>query len=383
MTTVDSTGFLRTRLDERVAQLVADYQAIYGDDIQVNPDDIDGQFLGILAERISDLDQLAEDVYNALNPQLATGVGLSRLVQLNGIRRQAGAYSTATVTLGGTAGTLIPAGSLVQSPANTNMWQTVADATIASTGTATVGVRCTVFGAIAAASGALTKISSPLFGWQTVTNASAATLGRSEETDEDLRIRRRASTNTPGQCILDALYGALANLPGVVAARVYENYSDAIDSNGLSAHSIYCVVDGGDDAQIANLIWVKKTAGTTLIGSSVQTVTDSQGQPHDVRYARPADVNVYIAVSVTKRPGYPTAGAVAIKNAIVAYGLTLAIGDPLLDTRLYTPVNTVPNHYINSIYIGTSPGPVSGSNIAVAFDARIRIDASRITVTEV
>lgn len=383
MTTVSASGFLRTRLDERLAQLKADYQSIFGSDIQVEPDDIDGQLLGIFAERLSDLDQLAEDTYNSLNPNTASGVALSRLVQFNGIRRQAGSYSSADLSLTGTPGVLVPAGSLVKSTVDNSTWTTSTDVTFDGNGLATVTAKCTVMAATYASAGTLTKIDTPLFGWFTATNNSAATVGEAEETDEELRIRRKFATNTPAQCITDAVYGALTNLLGVRVARVYENYSDSVDANGQAPHSIYCVVEGGTLADIAAVIWKKKTAGTTMIGTTSQTVVDSQGFNQTVKFSRPTYVNAYIVVNVTKRTGYPTDGAARIKTALTNYGLTLNIGEALLNGRLYTPVNTIPNHNITSIYLGTAANPTTESNIVASFDQLINIDPSRIVVNEV
>lgn len=383
MTTVSALGFLRTRLDERLAQLKADYQSIFGSDIQVEPDDMDGQLLGIFSERLSDLDQLAEDTYNSLNPNTASGVALSRLVQLNGIRRQAGSYSSADLSLTGTPGVTVPSGSLVKSTVDNSTWSTQNDVTFDGNGLATVTAKCTVMAATYASAETLTKIDTPIYGWFTATNALAAVVGKAEETDEELRIRRRGATTTPAQCILDAVYGSLTNLPGVRLARVYENYTDSADSNGQPAHSLYCIVEGGVVADIAATIWKKKTAGTTLVGNQLINISDSQGVTHVVRFSRPTYVNAYIVVNVTKRPGYPTDGAARIKTALTNYGLTLTIGEPLLNSRLYTPANTIPNHYITSIWVGTAAGPTTEANVTAAFDQLVNIDPSRIVVNEV
>lgn len=391
MTAVTEFGFLRTRLDERLAQLQEDYRAIYGEDIQIDPDDLDGEFLGILSERFSDLDQLAEDIYNSFNPQTVTGVAQSRLVQLNGIRRIAGSYSTADVVLGGTVGTPIPVNSLVKSVIDGTTWRTVASVTIPMSGTVAATLQRTEKDGTTAAPNTLTKIDTPIYGWQTVTNPNPATPGRLEEKDEALRVRRRASTNTPGQSVVDAIYGAIANLTGVRLAEVYENDTDFDDANGQPPHSIYAIVEGGIVADIAQQIWVKKTAGTTTVGSLAVTVIDVQGKEHIIYLDRPLYSDVYIEVTVTKFASYPADGAEQIKAALVAWGLEgstgddsngLDIGEDLVQSRLYTPVNTVRGHAINSIKIGLTPGPTSEADIAVPFNGLVRIDASRITVVE-
>ena len=381
MTQLSSQGFTRTRLDERLTALQEAMRAIFGPTLNLDPDTMDGQALGIYAESISNLDQLAEDVYHSFNPQSATGVALSRLVQLNGIRRIEGTYSTVTLRCVGSQGTVIPAGSLVKSTATNATFETTEEAVIPASGEIDVAARSAVKGALLAPAGTLTKIDTPIFGWQTATNLLDAAPGRNEETDEQLRLRRRASTSTPGQAIVDAMYGALTNIPEVRQAKVYENDQDVIDANGLPPHSIYCIVEGGADADILDTIWLKKTAGTTTHGTTAGQVTDSMGNPHTLNFSRPTDVNVWVTVNLHTRPGWPTDGAQRITNALTAWAVAnQSIGEEVIHSRLFDPVNSIPGHSIDSLYIGTAANPAGTANIAVPFDGLARFDSTRIVV---
>lgn len=381
MTEVTSLGFLRTRLDERYEQLKEAVRAIFGEDIDLDPDSIDGQTLGIFAEAISNLDQLAEDTYNSFNPQSATGAALARLVQLNGIRQLTGAYSLVDLLCGGTTGTLIPAGSLVKSATTGYEFQTINDATIGGDGTVVVPARAQEYGSTAALAGTLTKISTPWYGWQTVTNPSDAVIGRAQETDEQLRIRRRRSTSTPATAIVDSMRGALSNLNGVLQAEVYENYTGAVDSNGQIAHSIYCVVEGGDEQEIWDTIFAKKSAGCDMVGTSVGTTLDSYGNPHQIKFSRPTDVNVYVVINLAIRAGWPTDGVQRIQDAIVAWSASgQSIGEEVIQSRIFEPVNSVPGHSVASLFIGTTANPATADNIEVTFDQLARFSTSRIIV---
>lgn len=380
MTQLTSQGLTRTRLDERLTALQEAMRAIFGPNINLDPDTVDGQTLGVFAESISNLDQLAEDTYHSFNPQSATGVALSRLVQLNGIRRIEGTYSTVDLLCVGQEGTIIPAGSLVKSSTNAT-FQTTAAATIPASGQVSVPARASVMGAVLAPSGTLTKIDTPIYGWQTVSNPLDAVPGRAEETDEQLRLRRRASTSTPGQSIVDAMYGALSNIPDVLQALVYENDQDTVDANGLPPHSIYCVVEGGANQDILDTIWLKKTAGTTTHGTTSGTVTDSMGNPHVLNFSRPADTNIWVTVNLHTRPGWPTDGAQRIKDALTAWALAnQSIGEEVIHSRLFDPINSVPGHSIDSLYIDTAASPSGTANIAVPFDGLARFDSARIVV---
>ena len=382
MTEVNATGFLRTRLDERITALKASMTAIFGSDINMDPDTIDGQLIGIFSEAVSDLDQLAEAVYHSFNPQSASGAALSRLVQLNGITRQDGIKSTVTVRCTGTQGTVIPAGSRVKSPSTGVVFETNANATIAGVGYIDVAATATEFGALTAPIGAVNQIDSPVFGWQSVTNLAAAAIGRAEETDAALRIRRSQSTVTSATAIIEALTGTLANLPGVTTVKVFENDTGAVDGNGIPGHAIYCVVTGGVDADIRTAIFNKKSLGVYTHGAVVGTVTDSQGIGHTIRFSRPTNVPIYLAITLTALSGWPTDGVQQIKDKIVAWSLAnIKVGDDVIRSRIFDPINEVPGHTVSILNLGTAPAPAGTADIIIAFDAIATFNAVNISVT--
>jgi uncharacterized phage protein gp47/JayE len=381
MSSVASTGFILMRLADRITALNTAMQAIFGPDINIDPNSIDGQTLGTFAESIANLDLLAETIYQSFDPSSATGAALSRLVTLNGITRKVGTYSLAYLTCSGTNGTVIPVGSLVTSVDGSSTWETLDAVTIDETGTAIVMAQCSVLGPVVAASGTLTVISTPLYGWLSVTNASAVTVGTSAETDEELRIRRAQSTSTPAQGIIDAVYGAILNVTGVTQAVLYENASEAVDANGLPPHSMNLVVSGGADADIANTLWTRRSAGSTQVGAVSVTVNDSMGNPHVMKFDRPTPINIYVVINGNKLSGFPASGVAQIQAAVMAWAdANLEIGDEVIQSALYTPINTVSGVSITSVYIGTAPAPNSSANVPVPFNATASFDPSRITV---
>ncbi len=381
MTQLTAQGFTRTRLDERLAQLQDAMRAIFGPGINLDPDTMDGQTLGIYAESSSNLDQLAEDVYHSFNPQSATGAALSRLVQLNGIRRIEGTYSTVTLRCVGSQGTFIKAGSLVKSTATSATFETTEDAIIPASGQIDIAARSALKGHVLAPAGTLSKIDTPIFGWQSVTNPQDAVPGRDEETDGALRIRRRKSTATASVGLRDSLYGYLNNLPDVRQAEVFENEEGTVDKNGQAPHSIYCVVDGGRDQDIFDAIWLKKGSGCTQVGATVGIAYDSRGNPQVMKFSRPTEVKVWVTVNLQPRPGWPTDGAQRIKDALTAWAVeNQSIGEEVIHSRLYGPLNSVPGHSVSGLYIGKAAGPTGSANIAVPFDGLARFDSSRIVV---
>lgn len=382
MTQLTAAGFDRSRLDERLATLQVAMRAIFGDDIDLDADTIDGQTLGIFAESVSNLDQLAEDVYHGFNPNSATGAALSRLVQLNGIRRIGGTYSTVDVLCVGQEGTTIPAGSAISSTATKTQFKTVTAVTISASGQVLVSCKAVDMGAKLGPANTVTKINTPIYGWQTANNTVAAAVGRDEETDEQLRLRRARSTSTPAQSIVDAMYGAVANIPEVLQCEVYENNTGTVQAvTGLPAHSINVIADGGLIADIANQMLTRLNMGVVQVGGVVTTANDSRGNPHTIKFDRPTDVAIKVILNVTKLSGWPTDGATRLQAALVAWTVAnQRIGKNVIHSRLYDCLNVIPGHSITTMFIGTGAVPTLEDDVTIAFNALARFTTANITV---
>jgi len=306
---------------------------------------------------------------------------LARLVELNGIRKIKGRQSTVTVQCVGTTGTVIPQNALIRSDTN-DQFKIDEFGVIGIDGFVDMPASSVEIGPIVALANSIRKIDTPVFGWQGVVNFFDAIPGRLEETDEQLRIRRRGATTTPAQSLLDSLYGALSNLPDVIQAKCYENFTGVQDANGLPPHSEYAIVNGGDEQEIFEIIWLKKGAGTTLHGTISGEVIDSAGISHTIRFSRPTPVLVYLDIAISKRIGWPTDGETRIKESLVEWAFAnQEIGEELILSRLYEPINKIPGHSVTSLFAGLSQNPTSASNISILFDALINLDTSRISIT--
>ena len=195
---------------------------------------------------------------------------------------------------------------------------------------------------------------------------NAATVGSAAETDAALRIRQAQSVALASVTPFDALDGAIANISGVTRHKLYENDTGAVDANGLPAHSVTAVIDGGDATEIATTIQLKKGQGVTPNGTTHITVADKYGNPHVIGFNRPVPVPVYIAISLQAFTGYTTQIGEDIKTAIAAYINALTIGDDVLLSRVYSPANLgvvsggESRYYdITSLQIGKSAGTVA------------------------
>ena len=386
MSSVGPDGFQCDDLATILANLQSQMQTIFGTDIDLDPDTVDGQTLGIYAESKVDSDQLSQDVYNQFNPQTATGVGLSRLVELNGIRRIAGVASQVTIHCTGTTGTHIPIGSVVACTLNQEQFETIQDGVIDSTGSIDISALAANTGAVQAPAGTLTVIVTPVFGWQTATNAQAALIGRDEETDEELRVRRAQSTATPAQSVPESLYGAIANIPEVVQVRLYENYEETTDPiTGLPPHSFSAVVQGGADQDIANAIWNRASIGPTQVGSTSVVVTDVQGFTHTIKFQRPTPVRIYMAISVHPLTGWGDQLLTQMQTTIADWAVAnWLIGTTIIYSRIYEPINTLPNNFsVYSLTVDTNTPPTNKADISIAYASIATLNPNDIVITKV
>lgn len=259
----------------------------------------------------------AQAAYNSRSPATAVGSALDAIVAVNGIARMPAVYSTATETIVGTAGTTITNG--VVQDVNGNKWFLPATVVIPSGGSTSVTVTCQTAGAITANPGDISTIVTPQLGWTSATNSAAATVGSPAETDSKLRARQAQSTAQPSLTVLTGLKGALAAVQGVTRFAVYENATNATNSNGIPANSICAVVEGGSSASIANAIFNKKGPGCGTYGTTAVSVTDSYGQTTTINYDVVAYTQIDVTVNVKKLSGYSSTTTSAIQNAIVSY----------------------------------------------------------------
>lgn len=216
--------------------------------------------------------------------------------------------------------------------------------------------------------GTINIISTPILGWDSVINPLDASPGSFIETDDQLRERFRNTKFDKATNVIEALYSAILTIPGVTDIRIYENDTNITDVLGVEGHSFLTIVDGGLSTSIAQEIWENKPIGIQSQGNTTVTILDSQGIPHDIKFSRPIPVTIYIEISLTTNSSFPPDGEDRIKTELINHLSSLRIGDDVIYSRLYTPINSVPGHQVNSLTIGTSPSPVGTSNITIDFD---------------
>lgn len=244
-----------------------------------------------------------------------------------------------------------------------------------------VSATCTETGPKVQEPNTIQSIQSPVVGWLTATNPYAAVEGTDIETDADLRNRYTRAKFQDSMNTYESIYAAILKLDGVEQVIIYENETDvALVSPPIPAHSFYPIVLGGNTEEIGQAIWDNKPAGILSYGTVDVDVVDSQGVAHTVSFDRPTDVDIYIEVQVTALDDYPANGDQQIKDALVAHINSFGIGEDVIYSRLYTPINTVVGHYVDSLLVDVVDPPVGAVNVPIDYFERAVITAANITV---
>jgi uncharacterized phage protein gp47/JayE len=237
-------------------------------------------------------------------------------------------------------------------------------------------IKAVLYGEVTQEVGSINQIVTPVLGWDSVANTSSPSGGRLTETDAELRLRFRNTKFERAINSVESLYSAITLVSGVSSFAVYENDTGSTNSIGLPPHSFQAIVEGGLSADIATALWQNKPAGITSFGNTPTTILDSNGFEHIIRFSRPTLSNIKVEISLTKYEGFPANGEDVIRENISKFLTSLKIGEDVVYSRLYTPINAVPGHQVNSLRIGTST--LGYSNIIIPFDGVADTNSSNI-----
>ena len=249
--------------------------------------------------------------------------------------------------------------------------------------TKTVRASSTEVGALGQPPNTIDTIGTPILGWDSVKNPTAATQGRLRETDEELRKRFRDTKELNARGTVEAVYSNLTSILGVTDVQVYENSTNGVDVNGIPAKSFSVVIQGGNSLEIAQVLWNTKPAGITAHGNTSVVIVDSQGLQHTMKFSRPQEVDLYIDLVISPEE----VGAIAadtdvqVVDAITKYIKdNYSVGDDITYSRLYTPINSIKGFQVDSLKIGTDPDDLRMENVKIGFDGVARIKQQNVTV---
>lgn len=393
--TFADTGITLPAGSDILAGRMADINDAFGGGVNQSLTTPQGQIAQSDSAIIEDKNANIAEIVNQVNPDYSSGRWQDAIGRIYFMDRIAAVGTVVTGTCIGLVGTVIPIGSQGQNTSG-YIYSSITEGVIGEAGTVDIDFQCVTTGPIPCPAGTLTTIYRSVYGWDSVTNADAGTLGVDVESRADFEFRRKNSVAANAVNSPQSIYAAVLAVDGVLDAYVIDNPLGSAVLEGstnysVSANSVYVAVVGGAEADIAAAIWSKKSLGCNYNGNTSYTVYDDnyiEPKPaYAVTWQTPAAVPIYFTVQIEDNPSLPGNIIYLVQTAIInAFngddgGARARIGSTIYAGRYYAPVfNTNSNVNIQSITLGvTSPGTSTSATMGI--DQRPTLDASNITVT--
>ncbi len=387
---LDSTGFRRKRYIDVFTTMQANAQGIFGANVNTSENSPLGMFMKVIAFAIGTLWQVAEDVYFSAYKDTATGIQLDRVCQYIGITRKPADRATGSVIFTGTAGTIIPANTIVK--ADEILFWTLTAVTVGVDGTVSANIMALEAGTIGnVQAGTINALFKTVSGVSAVINTLATSGGDESESDDELRTRFDQSISAGGSSTTSSIEAHIYAVQDVIDVDVTENETmTTVDS--VPPKAISCFVYGGVDADIAQAIFETKAAGIQAYGSTVVTVTDTKGIGHQIGFSRPTVIPIYVNVTLTKDVAiFPLNGATTIETAIIKYigGLAadsveyngLGVGDDVIYTKIIGLCHSVSGVTDVDVAISTDNVTFITDNIAISSKQVALTDVAKVVIT--
>jgi uncharacterized phage protein gp47/JayE len=387
---IDSTGINIDNLSDRIDELNTDLRSIYGENINLDQDTPDGQMVGIYSKLDIDSQESLVEIYNSRDPDTAVGVSLDVISKLSGLLRNPPTKSTVSIDVATSQDNVVLPDGYTISDSNNQNWVIDTETTILTAGTQSVDFSAQNFGSLQALANTITTPVTIVIGVDSVTNPLDSTVGLDEETDEALRLRRARGTEKPSKSSIGSILASLLNdVQNVTDAVVYENKTDTYDPiRGINARTIWAVVEGGTDGDIAESLIKQKTIGADFKGSSSGEFSEVIQKPdggsrtivNTANFDRPTLTNIYIRVTLTKKNATDVIDEQAVKNALILK--TFTINEDLTVTELYGNVYQGGTNFTASL-LEVSKDDITYENelLDADFDEKFVITDGNIQIT--
>lgn len=237
---------------------------------------------------------------------------------------------------------------------------------------------CIVSGANPQDRNTITTIQTSILGWLGVNNPFDATEGTDKETDEQLRKRYFIRRLSDGSSQKEHMYSAISAISGVRYVDVTDNKLSST-VGGIPANSFAVTVLGGDPDAIAAAIADNMPLGIGMVGDVTVETQDFNDNTVEVKFSRPSLVPIQISMTLSVDNTFPDNGVALIRQAIIDHISEFDVGDDVLYSRLFTPINTINGHSILNLQVARVGGVLGNSNITLAYNELATISYSDIS----
>lgn len=316
---IDSNGVqiqtLQEILDERQSNLLS----VMGEDFKIDRTSPIGNMELADANNEQLIHEVVAYLASQLNSETAEGYFLDCICEYNNIYRFPSARSLCNFKITGTANISISKEDLrILDKSTGSYWTLNEDVTIGDNGSINAQFQCIEYGPIGNNSTNVITIMTPISGITKVESLEDNNLviGRYAETDKELRQRRREAIQNSGAYNLDNIRSSIFTLDGIIDCKYIENYEEST-KDGIPAKSFEIIVDGGNEEDIVDIIFSKKTLGVRPFGSSLYTRQDSQGNIYKIGYTKAQHINTKLTINITTSGSQTDAWINTLKDNII------------------------------------------------------------------
>lgn len=305
---IGTDGLVTQSLEEITADITNLFKSVYGNDINIEQNSPDGQFIGLLAQEKKDTLDLVTEFYNSLDVDAVVGIPQDIIYKLNALTRKNYTYSycyvtltiTEPVTLQGLDGDIDNADGTgyTVTDGNGNRWILAESQTITTAGTYGYNFRAAELGEVTALANTITIMETVVRGVASVNNPAANYItGNTGESDSAYRTRRNRSMSVPTQGFDESTESQLLALSDVIDCKVYDNRSNEV-VNGIPAHGIWVIVEGGLAEEIGEVIYNNLPPGIPMKGSQTVLVSKVNGDIETIYYDIAKSTPLYVRATI-------------------------------------------------------------------------------------
>lgn len=391
-----------TLTENEIFALVIDEHLAIDPNWNLDPSTPDGHMAAWMARQLRICVEAVREAWNSKDPAKARDAQLNIIGAITGTTREDGTPSIIDISVSGTNGTVVLAGSVISGEQS---WVINEDITIGVSGTGVGTATCAIVGDIDPDIGSVTNIDTTIGGWTGVSNTGLNTLGTNKESNTAFRVKRTSAVARPGNNQVDSMIGEIFAVDDVLRVAVYENPTDSASVStdnpyGLPPRSISCVVQGGTDEDVAKAIYIKKNPGVTLnqVGTPVTVDVVSEVHPSnskEIKFGRPTPVDIIAVIELADPLGnLPSNIEALVQEAIVSYASSnifddvtgfdkagFDIGEDVPVRRVDTPINYVIGQYKGAYISSSTINSLTTGVVAIDFDEISVWSENNISVT--
>jgi len=377
MAGLTSSGFVPETLED-IQERIKGKLELINPGFDFSPESPDGQLVEIFAFELWNAWTQLDLVYNSYNPAVATGAALRNIGLISGLTYGTANRSYATIELQGTAGTVVPANSIVTDD-DGNEFYVAFNTTIPSN----AQVISRVPGPIPVPISTLTTITTPISGWTSITQTTAGTIGTLADSEQKYRNLRQTTVMRNYTSVVDTMQARLLEL-GVDQASVFNNDA-TITVDGVPANTIAVTVgEVGTvtDESIATVIFETNAVGCPTFGSTTTSITDVQGFSHDIKFTKASAVTIEIEMDITFLDTESAGAIEQIKAALVGHIESLLAGEDVIWSRLFTYITPYGKAQVNTLTIARAGDAQGTANLVMTDTEYASMLSTDITIVE-